>query len=678
MTSPADRAAQLRTLLEHANYRYYVLDDPEISDTDYDLLFRELVDLEQSNPELRSETSPTQKVGSLPVSGFEPHRHLVPMLSLDNAFGADELRDFDERIKRFLGSNNPIEYFAELKFDGASMSLTYINGDLKIGTTRGDGTTGENVTPNAKTLRGVPLTLRRALPGTVEIRGEVVMLKSVFDELNAAKLSKGEQLFANPRNAASGGLRQLDSRQTAERKLSFFAYGVGAVQLDNPPIQLTETQSGALEFIRSLGFATRSEVRHSIGIEGIIEFVEEVGRNRSELPFGIDGVVVKVDSKQLQEQLGNTARGPRWAVAYKFPAEQAFTILREISYQVGRTGNVTPVAELEPISVGGVTVSRATLHNFDDLDRKDVRVGDTVIVQRAGDVIPEVVGPVLEKRPITAVRTVRPTQCPVCGTGLVQNDGLVFLKCPNTKGCSAQIRTALEHFVGRKMMDIEGLGEKQIERFLELGFLSNLASIYRLKDHREELLALDRMGEQSVENLLVAIENSKSRPLSRLIFALGIPEVGERGGQDLARAFGNLESLRKATYDDLVQIEGIGPKTAGMIEGWFENEENQSLLSELLELGVAPIESEAPVSDKFAGQTFVFTGKLERFTREDAEAWVQKFGGKAAGSVSAKTTYVVAGPGAGSKLAKAEQLGIAVLNEDEFIAMSGLDGSASS
>ncbi len=665
----AARAAELRSTLEQANYRYYVLDAPDMSDSEYDRLFRELVDIETANPELRTPDSPTQRVGTLPVTGFTPHRHLVPMLSLDNAFGEDEVRQFDDRVRRYLGTEGPIEYFAELKFDGASMSLTYEDGLLTIAATRGDGTTGENVLPNAKTIRGIPLRLRETLLGRIEVRGEVVMLKSVFDELNAEKSERGEQVFANPRNAAAGGLRQLDSRQTSERKLNFFAYGVGAVELGLPPNELVELQSAALKYLQELGFAIRSEYKVSKGIDGIIEFIQWVGSARPSLPFGIDGVVIKVNSKDLQEQLGNTARGPRWAIAYKFPAEQAFTKLNRIFVQVGRTGNVTPVADLEPVYVGGVTVSRATLHNFDDVERKDVREGDTVIVQRAGDVIPEVVGPVLEKRSPDAVRAMPPTVCPACETPLVRLEGLVFLKCPNSKGCPAQLSSAFKHFVGRKMMDIEGLGEKQIDRFLDLGYLTDLASIYRLKERREDLVGLDRMGESSVENVLSAIEESKTRPLPRLLFALGIPDVGERSAQDLARAFGNLERIRKLTRDDLVLVDGIGDKTARGIEQWLEDEDNQKLLNDLLEAGVAPVEAEAPISDIFEGKTFVFTGKLEKFTREDAEASVMKMGGKAAGSVSAKTHYVVAGPGAGSKLAKAEQLGVAILNEDEFLAM---------
>lgn len=661
--NPAERAASLRHELEEHNYRYYVLDSPSISDTEYDLKFRELVDLEAAYPELKTPDSPTQRVGSAPLASFESNRHRVAMLSLDNAFSADELRAWHERNQK--AANAEIHYLCELKFDGASLSLTYENGVLTTATTRGDGVTGEVVTANAKTIRGVALRLRGIDQGTIEVRGEVVMLKSVFDELNSAKQQRGEQLFVNPRNAASGGLRQLDSRLTASRKLNFFAYGIGASE----GINLPDSQFATLSAIKNWGFPTRAETKLCRSIEEVIQFIEHTSHVRADLPFGIDGVVIKVDDRRIQEDLGFTARGPRWAIAYKFPAEQAFTRLNAISLQVGRTGNVTPVAELEPVFVGGVTVSRATLHNYDDLARKDVREGDWVIVQRAGDVIPEVVGPDLSRRSAEAVPPSPPTHCPACGTELVRPEGLVFLKCPNTKACPAQISTSLQHFVGRKMMDIEGLGEKQIERFLELGFLTDSASIFRLNQHRESLIGLDRMGEQSVDNLLKAIEDAKTRPLPKLIFALGIPDVGERGAQDLARAFRTLDALRRVKYDDLVALEGFGPKTASQVELWFEDPENQRLIDDLLAAGVAPVEAEAPQSDQFAGMTFVFTGKLEKFTREDAEATVMRLGGKAAGSVSAKTTYVVAGPGAGSKLAKAEQLGVKVLTEDEYLAM---------
>ncbi|MGV3616931.1 MAG: NAD-dependent DNA ligase LigA [Fimbriimonas sp.] len=700
----AARAAQLREEIEHHAYRYYVQDAPEISDSEYDRLFRELQDLEEAFPELRTADSPTLRVGAPPVAHILQHRHAVPMLSLDNAFGEDELRAFDERIHKTLGTDGHTEYYCELKFDGASLSLTYEDGVLVTAATRGDGTTGEDVTHNAKTVRGIPLRLREPLPGRIEVRGEVVMLKATFERINAARAERGEQVFANPRNAAAGGLRQLDSRLTAARKLNFYAYGVGLVELKvkdvgeessvaaelaaDPSLEepsseqqivdrrqrrgtvrrLANTQSEILLRLRELGFATRAETRVVQGADELLQFVQHTQEHRSELPFGIDGVVLKVNSLDAQEQLGFNARGPRWATAYKYPAEQAFTRLNRIFTQVGRTGSINPVADLEPVVVGGVTVSRATLHNYDEVRRKDVREGDIVIIQRAGDVIPEVVGPVLERREGELPLPQEPTECPSCGTPVKREEGQVFLKCPN-RSCPAQISMKLQHFVGRKMMDIEGLGEKIIDRFLELGFLTDVASIYRLHERKEEMCGLERMGEQSVANLLRNIEESKTRPLARFIFALGIPEVGERGAVDLVRELRTLEAIRQTDYDGLLAVPGVGPRTASEIQQWFEDEENRRVVDELLAHGVAPVEGEAPASDLFAGKTFVFTGKLEKFSREQAEAVVQNMGGKAAGSVSKNTSYLVAGPGAGSKLTKAEQLKVEVLDEDGFLAL---------
>ena len=661
----AARAAELRKLLEHHNYRYHVLDAPEIGDTEYDMLFKELVEIEEQHPELRTPDSPTQRVGAAPIEGFASHRHAVPMLSLDNAFGHDELREFDKRVKRGLETDEEVEYFAELKFDGASISLTYVDGKFEIATTRGDGTTGENVTPNARTVRGIPFTLREPLPGRMEVRGEVLMFKSVFAELNRERAERGEQLFANPRNAAAGGLRQLDSRLTAKRKLNFYTYGTGGLELAQGR-RLADTQAGILARLKELGFSARSEPRVVKGVEALIEFIDQVERTRAELPFGIDGVVIKVNSLDQQEQLGFTSRGPRWATAYKFAAEQAFTRLNSVFASVGRTGVVTPVADLEPVFVGGVTVTRATLHNYQELRRKDVRPGDVVIVQRAGDVIPEVVGPVLDKREGDLPLPEEPTHCPDCGTELVQKAGEVALKCPN-KQCPSQISAKIRHFVSRGAMDIEGLGEKLIDRFLELGLLFDLASIYRLKTHREQLVGLEKLGDQSVDNLLQAIEDSKNRPLDRFLFGLGIRFVGDRGAKDLAKEFRTLESFRNANYEQLVAIADVGPRTANEVEEWLQDPANQGLIDDLLASGVSPTEPEAPKSDLFAGQTFVFTGKLEKFSREAAEELVMSMGGKAAGSVSKATSYVVAGPGAGSKLAKAEQLGVSVLTEDEFL-----------
>jgi len=660
---PSARAAELRLALERHAYRYYVLESPEISDSEYDHLFRELQDLEEKHPEAKTDDSPTLKVGAPPVSGFESYRHRQAMLSLDNAFSEQELRDFDGRIQKLAGLS-VIEYAVEPKFDGASISLTYRDDKLIRGTTRGDGTTGEVVTDNARTIQGIPLRLRESHPGEIEVRGEVVMLNSDFERVNAVRLERGEQVFANPRNAASGGLRQLDSRLTAQRKLSFFCYGTGFV---DQPLNAA-TQVGVMESLRDLGFPTFRRPIAVAGFDALWAAVCEIREQRASLPFGIDGAVVKVNDLALQGEIGFTVRGPRWAIAVKFPAEQAFTRLNGIIWQVGRTGNVTPVADLEPVSVGGVTVSRATLHNSEDLARKDVRVGDTVIVQRAGDVIPEVVGPQLEKRPVDAEIVTEPTHCPACETVLVRREGVVYLKCPN-RACPAQIQSKLEHFVGRRMMDIDGLGSKLIQRWLETGYLTDLASIFRLKDKRAALVEMDRLGEQSVDNVLSAIEESKMRSLPRFVFALGIPEVGEKGAQELATALRTLNAIRHADYDTLTAIENVGPRTASEITEWFEDPENVRLVDDLLAAGVSPVEAAAPRSDAFVGKTFVFTGKLEQFAREDAEALVADMGGKSSGSVSKKTDFVVAGPGAGSKLAKATELGVAVLTESEFLAM---------
>lgn len=656
----AARAKELREQVERHAYLYYVLDSPEISDSQYDKLFRELEEIEAAHPELKTPDSPTARVGGPPVAGFKEHRHLAPMLSLDNAFSEDELRAFDERVRKAAGLDGPIAYYVELKFDGASISLTYEDGVLVTASTRGNGQVGEEVTANAKTVRGIPIRVQGDLPGVVEVRGEVVMFKDAFEQVNRERIERGEQVFANPRNAAAGGLRQLDSRLTAARKLSFLCYGLGAAP------QLAETQSGTIARLRSLGFYVRPEARVTQGVEGVLQFIEEFRERRPSLPFGIDGVVVKVDSLALQNELGFTARGPRWAVAYKYPAEQAFTILNSVFASVGRTGTVTPVADLEPVVVGGVTVTRATLHNYAELRKKDVRPGDTVVVQRAGDVIPEVLGPVLDKRPANLPQPEEPTECPECGKPLSRAEGEVALKCTN-KSCPAQIAAKIRHFVSRSAMDIEGLGEKLIDRFLELGLLSDLPSVYRLKDRREEMVGLERLGELSVANLLGAIEDSKTRPLDRFVNALGIRHVGDRGAHDLAAEFRTLDALRHANYERLVAVPDVGPRTASEIEEFFEEPENQRMLDEFLELGVKPTEAAAPTSDVFGGKTYVFTGKLEKFTREDAEALVMRLGGKAAGSVSKLTTYVVAGPGAGSKLAKAEQLGVEVLSEDEFL-----------
>lgn len=658
--TPERQAAELRSLIERHNRLYFLDQAPEVSDSEYDALFRELVLLEEQHPHLRTPDSPTQRVGAPPVEGFEQHRHRTPMLSLDNAFGEQELREFVDRVCRGLG-REAVQFFGELKFDGLSMSLTYVDGVLERATTRGDGTTGEVVTANARTVRDIPLRLQEPCPAVIEVRGEVLMFKDVFRTLNQARLEAGLAPFANPRNAAAGGMRQLDSAVTAQRKLNFFAYSVG--YSEHP---LADTQSGTLAELKRLGFRTSDQHCLSASVEELLAFAEQIQHRRSDLPFGIDGVVYKVDRLDLQAELGFTARGPRWAVAYKFAAEQAFTVLKSITNQVGRTGAITPVAELEPVSVGGVTVSRATLHNYEDLKLRQVRVGDTVIVQRAGDVIPEVVGAVLEKRPVDSVEPVEPTHCPECQHPLARAEGQVALRCPNRE-CPAQAWAKLKHFVQRSAMDIEGLGAKQVARLAELGMLTDVASIYRLYRHESTLVELDQFGERSVANLLSAIEASKTRPLDKLLFGLGIRFVGERTARDLAAQFGTLDAFRKAKYEDLVTVADIGPVTASEVEGWLEDPANQSLLDELLEAGLAPEPASRPQGALFQGQTVVFTGKLERFTREQAEAMVLAQGGQVASSVSKNTSLVVAGPGAGSKLAKAEQLGVQVLSEDEFL-----------
>ncbi len=685
LMEPAKRAAELRREIERNNHLYYVLDQPQISDTEWDRMFRELQEIETAHPELRTPDSPTNRVGAKPLSKFEQHRHLVPMLSLDNSFSEAELRSFDERVKKGLGVTGDIEYHAELKFDGGSISLTYIDGLLEVATTRGDGVVGENVTPNAKTVRGIPLRLQKPLPGTIEVRGEVVMFKEHFKWINEKRAARGEQVFANPRSAASGGLRQLDSKLTAERKLNFFAYGLGAVRLERgtrpgsevstdeghegSPIEgLPNTQNGLLQFLKQQGFAVHPDHAVLPGIEDVVKYVEVARSKRASLPFLIDGAVFKVNRLDQQEELGFSNRGPRWAIAFKYPAEQTFTKLNAVLLQVGRTGVVTPVADLEPVQISGVTVTRATLHNWEDIGRKDVRVGDTVIVQRAGDVIPEVVGPVLDKRIGDPPLPVEPTHCPECGAELIRSPGEVAIKCPN-RHCPAQVAAKLGHWASRGAMDIEKLGWKTIERFLELGLLTDIPSIYRLKDRRQEMLELDRMGDLSVDNLLQGIEESKHKPLDRFIFGLGIRFIGDRGAQDLAREFKSLQAFREATYEKLEKIPDVGPRTASELSLWLEEEANQKMISELQELGVKPVEPDKPVSDVFEGKTFVFTGSLDKFTREDAERLVDKLGGKAAGSVSKNTSYVVAGPGAGSKLAKAEQLGVHVLDEDAFLEM---------
>lgn len=665
MDEVARRAEELRKLIEEHNYRYYVLSQPTIPDAEYDRLFRELQQIEEQRPDLRTPDSPTQRVGAAPSEEFPQHRHLVPMLSLENAFGPEELKEWYSRLFRFLNLSDEteIEFTGELKFDGTSLSLTYVDGVLTVAATRGDGETGEEITPNARTIRSIPLRLREPVQGTIEVRGEAIVSRKEFLRINEEQKRQGLKEYANPRNLASGSLRQLDSRITASRNLSFWAWGVGASEA----LGEIGTHNELLDRLERLGFKTSPERRVLRGVDECLEFIRRVEEVRPQLDFEIDGVVLKVNSFELQRALGFTARGPRWAIAYKLEAQQEATLLEEILWNVGRTGVVTPIAVLAPVHVGGVTVTRATLHNYEDLLRKDVRVGDRVWVQRAGDVIPEVLGPVPdeehEKRPIP----IEPRQCPVCEANLVRRGGEVALRCPNRK-CPAQVAARIIHYASRNAMDIEGLGEKQVLRFLDEDLIRDVSDIYRLKDKRDQLVQMERMGEQSVSKLLDAIEQSKQRPLARFLYALGIRHVGQTAAFNLAKEFGTLEAFRNATFEQLTAIHDIGPNTAGEIIEYLQEEENRRLLDDLAALGVRPTPVELKTAEgPFAGKTIVFTGKLEKMTREEAEETVRRLGATAASSVSPHTDLVVAGPGAGSKLKKAQELGVKVISEEEFL-----------
>ncbi|MEO7454203.1 MAG: NAD-dependent DNA ligase LigA [Fimbriimonadales bacterium] len=663
MPEPAERAAELRRQLEYHNHRYFVLDSPEISDAEWDALLTELKAIEAAHPELITPDSPTQRVGSAPSERFTQHPHLAPMLSLDNAFDEAELRAFDERVQKVAGRE--VDYLGEPKFDGLSISLTYVDGILSVAATRGDGSAGEVVTANVRTIKSIPLRLRSEAPAIIEVRGEILLLKSEFERINRERAAEGQPEFANPRNAAAGTIRQLDSRITASRNLRFWAWGIGGGE------QGFETQSEMYDWLRDAGFPVSPDIEKVTSANGALAFINEWEGKRAALPYDIDGLVLKVDDRDLQRDLGNTARGPRWAIAYKFAAEEAHTRLNEIWWSMGRTGVATPVAELEPVKVGGVTVARATLHNTDEMLRKDVREGDTVVVRRAGDVIPEVVAFVPSKEHDKLPKPQPPTHCPVCETPLVRKEAESALRCPN-RLCPAQVAQRMIHFVSRLAMDIDGLGEKLVLRLLDLGYLTDLASIFRLSEHRERLIELDRMGEQSVANLIEAIEKSKCRPLSRFIYGLGIRQVGEATAFELAHRFGNFDAMRHATYEELVAIPDIGPTTAAGIVEFFQDEENSKLIDDLFAAGVQRPEIEKSAGGgKFESMTIVFTGKLERMAREDAEAMVREGGGSPAGSVSKATTLVVAGPRAGSKLAKAEQLGVEVITEDEFFERFG-------
>ncbi|MDQ1758758.1 NAD-dependent DNA ligase LigA [Achromobacter aegrifaciens] len=688
-------AARLRAEIEQHNVRYYVYDDPSISDAEYDRLMRELQALEAEHPELVTPESPTQRVGAAPVSAFGSVRHVVPMLSLGNAFDEEDVTAFDRRVTDtlrgagLLGPAQQADYFCELKLDGLAISLRYEDGRLVQAATRGDGQTGEDVTSNIRTIKAIPLQLKGAYPKVLEVRGEVLMNRADFEKLNQAQAKRDEKVFVNPRNAAAGSLRQLDPRITAKRPLRFFAYGWGEVQGlagsqgglfaeasagAAEASQLPEKSHGAmLDWLASLGLPVNVKHNHrASGAEGLMAFYAKVGKLRPELPYDIDGVVYKVDSLPAQKVLGFVARAPRFALAHKFAAEEATTTLVDIEVQVGRTGAITPVARLKPVFVGGVTVTNATLHNEDEIRRKDVRIGDTVIVRRAGDVIPEVLGPVLDKRPDDAREFVMPTACPVCGSAIERLEDETIARCTGGLFCGAQRKQTLWHAASRKALDIEGLGEKLVDQLVDSGRVKTLADLYSLRPL--ELVGLDRMGQKSADNLVAAIDKARAPGLNRLLYALGIRHVGETTARDVARHFGSIDAIMDADEDALSSVPDVGPVVAASIRRFFAEQHNRDVIEQLKSQGVNPVAEAAPQATTLAGKTFVLTGTLPNWTREEASMRIQAAGGKVSGSVSKKTAYLVAGEDSGSKLAKAQELGVAVLDEDGLKALLGEQG----
>jgi DNA ligase (NAD+) len=653
----------LRDQIRHHNYRYHALDDPEIPDIEYDRLLRELQALEAEYPELITPDSPTQRVGDAPISAFGTVQHELPMLSLGNAFSEDELREFHRRVldKLELDDQAELKYAAEPKLDGAAVSLLYENGVLIRGATRGDGTTGEDITHNVRTIESIPLKLLgNGYPDRLEVRGEVFMPKAGFDEYNAKARAAGEKTFVNPRNAAAGSLRQLNPKLTAERPLDMYAYSVGVASGGTLPRRHSEI----IDQLQEWGIKVCPERRVVIGADGCLEFYKNIGERRDALSYEIDGVVYKVDSLDMQAELGFVSRAPRWAVAHKFPAQEELTEVEAVEFQVGRTGAVTPVARLKPVFVGGVTVSNATLHNIDELHRKDVRVGDTVIVRRAGDVIPEVASVILGRRPSGTRRVQLPKKCPVCKSHVAREEGETVARCTGGLFCAAQRAEALKHFVSRRALDIEGFGGKLVEQLVAADRLKTPADIFQLST--KELSELERMGEKSANNLTASIQASKSTTLSRFLYALGIREVGDATAASLAAHFGKLKNVISATDKELQSVADVGPVVASRIRSFFDEQHNLDVIDRLQEYGVEWPESDpvkTPKDGALSGKTFVITGTLPTLTRDEAKETIQEAGGKVTGSVSSKTDYLLAGEKAGSKLAKAERLDVTILDE---------------
>jgi len=657
------RITALRDQIRLFDHQYHVLDEPSVPDAEYDRLVRELQTLEGKHPHLISEDSPTQRVGAEPASSFATVQHRLPMLSLDNAFSEDELREFHRRVMSRLGLDpaTQIDFSAEPKLDGAAVSLIYRNGRLVQGATRGDGTTGENITHNVRTIAAVPLSLLGSgYPSTLEVRGEVFMPRAGFEKYNARARNIGEKTFVNPRNAAAGSLRQLDPKLTAARPLDMYVYSVGFVESGELPGRHSEI----LAQLQDWGLKVCPQRQVVTGIEGCLAYYKHIGTQRDSLKYDIDGVVYKVDRLDYQHTLGFVARAPRWAIAHKFPAQEEMTVVRDIEFQVGRTGAVTPVARLEPIFVGGVTVSNATLHNMDELHRKDVRVGDTVIVRRAGDVIPEVVKIIPDRRPKGTRKVRAPDKCPVCGSAVAREKDEAAARCTGGLFCAAQRAESLKHYVSRRALDIDGLGSKLIEQLVEIDRVMTPADIYSL--NRDELAAMDRMGTKSAEKLLASIESSKETTLSRFLYGLGIREVGEATAAALAAYYGRLEAIMDASEEELQQVPDVGPIVAARIRSFFNEKHNQGTINRLLDSGLHWDEFEPDTASdhgSLAGKIFVLTGSMKSMTRDEAKDQIQALGGKVTGSVSKKTDYVVFGDEAGSKLAKAQKLGIATIDE---------------
>lgn len=655
------RTKELRELLNTYNYEYYVLDSPSVPDAEYDRLMQELIKLEEEYPELKFPDSPTQRVGGQVLAAFKKVEHTIPMLSLGNAFNDQDLRDFDRRVRQAVGDN--VEYVVELKIDGLAVSLRYEDGVFIQGSTRGDGMVGEDITENLKTIRSIPLRLKQNV--SLEVRGEAFMPKKSFEKLNELRLQNDEALFANPRNAAAGSLRQLDPKIVAKRNLSIFVYSIADVGETG-----VETQSGSLDLLEDLGFKTNKERKTCSSIDEVIELIKILQEKRASLDYEIDGIVIKVNSLDQQSELGFTAKSPRWAIAYKLPAEEVVTKLLDIELSVGRTGVITPTAILEPVRVAGTTVQRASLHNEDLIREKDIKLGDYVVIKKAGDIIPEVVNVLVERRMGEERDFIMPTHCPACESELVRFEGEVALRCINPQ-CPAQIVEGLIHFVSRNAMNIDGLGERVINQLFQEGLIKNAADLYRLK--RDELLQLERMGEKSTDNLLQSIERSKNNSLERLLFGLGIRHVGAKAARTLAEQFETMERIQTITKDEIVSVNEFGDKMAEAIVTYFDNLDVQQLISELKQLGVN-MEYNGPklvkageIDSYFAGKTIVLTGKLEQLSRNEAKEKIELLGGKVTGSVSKSTDLVIAGEAAGSKLTKAEQLNIEVWDENRLV-----------